>query len=167
MANQPPDFFQILQGICSEAGVKVVFTPCLPKAPINGSSRWIGDTPLIQLSARYKQNDRFWFTFFHEVGHILKHGKKYISLENIDFKDAEADKEMEADLFAEGWTFSKEQEKEVLTNSTLTEEDIIRFAEKFNTHPAIIIGRFHHKGILPYSIGREFIVSIDLRYDTE
>lgn len=167
MAEQPPDFFPKLQEICSEAGVKVIFTPCLPKAPINGSSRWIGDTPLIQLSARYKQNDRFWFTFFHEAGHILKHGKKYISLENIDFSDAETDKEKEADLFAEKWTFTTEQEKEVLATSPLTEENIIYFAKKFNTHPAIIIGRFHHKEILPYNIGREFIIPIDLINEIE
>jgi len=82
MAKQPVDFFTKLQELCSEAGVKVIHTPCLPKAPISGSSRWINETPVIQLSARYNQNDRFWFTFFHEAGHILLHGRKYISLEN-------------------------------------------------------------------------------------
>ena len=46
-------------------------------------------------------------------------------------------------------------------------EDIIYFAKKFNTHPAIIIGRFHHKEILPYNIGREFIIPIDLINETE
>jgi HTH-type transcriptional regulator/antitoxin HigA len=31
------------------------------------------------------------------------------------------------------------------------------FAIKFNTHPAIIIGRLQHKKILPFSIGSKFI----------
>jgi addiction module HigA family antidote len=110
MAAQPDDFFTQLQSLCAEAGVKVVFTPCLPKAPISGSSRWLHDTPLIQLSARFNQNDRFWFTFFHEAGHILLHGKKYISLENIDFSEAEATKEHEADEFSERWTLTRKQE---------------------------------------------------------
>jgi addiction module HigA family antidote len=162
MAEQPSGFFQGLQNLCANAGVKVVFTPCLPKAPISGSSRWIIDTPLIQLSARYGQNDRFWFTFFHEAGHVLLHGKKYISLENIDFSNVEADKEREADEFSENWTFSAEQEQEVLAIVPLNEKDIVAFAKKFNTHPAIIIGRFHHKGLLPYHIGREFIVPLNL-----
>lgn len=162
MATQPSNFFSALQNLCSEAGVKVVYTPCLKNAPISGSSRWINDIPLIQLSARYKQNDRFWFTFFHEAGHILLHGKKYISLENIGFKEAEIDKENEADNFAEEWTFDSNQEKEVLKKKALNEEDIIAFAKKFNTHPAMIIGRLQHKGYLPYSVGREFIVPINL-----
>lgn len=162
MALHPTDYFQQLQQLCLEAGVKVVYTPCLPKAPIHGSTRWLGDTPLIQLSARYKQNDRFWFTFFHEVGHILLHGKNYISLENIEYDDVDKVKEQEADDFAIEWTFSEEQEKEVWQNKPLTEGGIAAFAQKFNTHPALIIGRFHYKKLLPYSRGREFIVPINI-----
>jgi HTH-type transcriptional regulator/antitoxin HigA len=74
----------------------IFFTPRLPKVPINRSTRWIKDTPVIQLTAWYKQNDRFWFTFFHEAGHILLNGKKYISLENIDFSGADPSKEQDA-----------------------------------------------------------------------
>lgn len=162
MATQPRDFFPQLQNLCADAGVKLVYTPCLPKAPISGSSRWLNDTPLIQLSARYGQNDRFWFTFFHEAGHILLHGKKYISLESIDFPDAEADKEKEADEFSVTWTFNQEQEEEVIASAPLSEEDIETFARKFNTHPAMIIGRFHHKELLPYHMGRKFIIPINL-----
>src|SRR5690606_15699851 len=57
MADHPDDLFPCLQKLCAEAGVKVVYTPCLPKAPIHGSTRWIGDTPLIQMTGRYKRND--------------------------------------------------------------------------------------------------------------
>ena len=162
MVEHPEGFFIQLQDLCKKAGVKVVYTPCLPKAPIEGSTRWIGDAPLIQLSARYKQNDRFWFTFFHEAGHILLHGKKYISIENIDFHGVDLKKENEANAFAINWTFTEEQEQEVLAARPKTTHDIIAFAEKFNTHPAVIIGRFHHKKKLHYSIARELIVPIHL-----
>ena len=158
MAEHPDDFFPLLQQLCLEAGVKVVYTLCLPKAPIHGSTRWLHDnTPLIQLSARYKQNDRFWFTFFHEAGHILLHGKKYISLEDDCFEAEDKVKEAEADAFAERWTFSEEEERAVIESGALTESAIIDFAQKFGTHPAMIIGRFHHKKLLPYHIGRQFI----------
>lgn len=142
--------------------MKVVYTPCLPGATVHGSTRWIGDTPIVQLSARYKQNDIFWFTFFHEIAHILKHGKKYVALENVDYKDQDMEKEKEADDFAVQWTFSNTEEEEVLSHTPLSEEDIVNFSKKFNTHPALIIGRFHHKGLLPYHIGRRFIKKIDL-----
>jgi len=67
MATHPDDYYIQLQNSCLRAGVKVVYTPCIKKAPISGCSRWLGDTPLIQLSGRYKRNDIFWFTFFHEA----------------------------------------------------------------------------------------------------
>lgn len=162
MATHPDGFFKQLQQICLSSGVKVVYTPCLPGASIHGSTRWFGDNPLIQMSAKYPHNDSFWFTFFHEVGHILLHGKKYIAIEKIDYKDEDKVKEKEADAFAVKWTFSDEEEKEVLTTPNLTPELINRYAKKFNTHPGVIIGRFHHKGMLHYSIGREYIIKIDL-----
>ena len=167
MATQPFDFFNQLQTICLKAGVKVVYTPCLPKAPINGSTRWLNDTPCIQLTGRFKRNDVFWFTFFHEAGHILLHGKKEIFLENIDYPDKLIEKELEADAFAEKWTFSEDEEKEVLVASPLDINKVRNFAKKFNTHPAIIIGRFQHKKLIPYSMGRELIVPIDLENELE
>lgn len=162
MANHPSNFFNRIQEVCLKAGVKVVYTPCLPGASVHGSTRWVKDTPLVQLSARYKQNDIFWFTFFHEIGHILFHGKKFVSMENVDYDEEEELKEKEADKFAVEWTFSEAEEKEVLSKKPLFVEDIEMFAKKFGTHPAMIIGRFHFKKLLPYSLGREFIQSINL-----
>ena len=63
---------------------------------------------------------------------------------------------------AEEWTFTKAQEKKVITAAPLDTEDILGFAKKFNTHPAMIIGRLQHNKLIPFSIGREFIKSIDL-----
>jgi len=166
MVEQPELFFEQLRQLCFEAGIKLVFTPKLPKVPLSGSTRWINDNPLIQLTARYGQNDRFWFTFFHEIGHIILHGKKYISLENVDFASADPLKEQEANDFAVKHTFSKEQEEKLLREhpTNITTNDIIGYAKEFNTHPAIIIGRLQHLGILHFSIGREFIVPVNLIY---
>jgi len=162
MAEQPDDFFQKLQALSLQAGVKVVHTPCLPKAPINGSTRWLNDTPFIQLTGRYKRNDVFWFTFFHEAGHILLHGKKDIFLENMEYPDRDNEKELEANDFAVKWTLSKEEEAEILRLKVISEEDVVTFANKFKTHPAIIIGRLQHDKVIPYSLGRAFIKGIDI-----
>ena len=162
MAKHPVNFFEKLQALCLAAGVKVVHTPNIKKAPINGSTRWLGNTPLIQLSGRYKRNDSFWFTFFHEAGHIILHGKKDIFLEDVDYSDKDIAKEEEANNFAIKWTLSNEQEEEIIQRNSLTENDVLEFAEKFNTHPAIIIGRLHHKKLLHYSVGRQFIEPVEL-----
>ena len=156
MAKHPDNFYNQLQEICLAAGVKVVHTPTLPKAPICGSTRWLNDTPLMQLTGRYKRNDSFWFTFFHEAGHILLHGKKDIFLEKVEYSDKDKVKEAEADEFAAKWTLTDEEEAEILANAPLDEDDIRNFAKQFNTHPAIIIGRLQYKKLIPYSLGREY-----------
>jgi addiction module HigA family antidote len=163
MANHKKDFFKELQLICLDAGVKVVYTPCLKGASLHGSTRWLSDIPLVQMSARYAKNDIFWFTFFHELAHIIKHGKKYISLENnVDYDTESIVEEQEADDFAVKCTFSIEEEAEVLKHRPLDDAAILFFAKKFKTHPAMIIGRFHYKKLLPYSIGNQFIEKIEI-----
>jgi len=160
MALHPPDFFEQLKSSCQKAGVKVIITPCLPGCPVSGATRWIKDTPIIQLSGRYRRNDIFWFSFFHEAGHILCHGKKEIFLENVEYDGNDLEKEKEADDFAVSWTFTKEQEAEVLKNERLNEDLIRKYAEKFETHPAMIVGRLHHKKLIPHNVGNELIVPI-------
>lgn len=163
MAKQPENYFKKLQDLCLLAGIKIVHTPCLPKASIHGSTRWINNSPLIQLSGRYKRNDIFWFTFFHEVGHILLHGKKYISIENINIEGENQEYETEADLFASNWLLTQSQENEILSNQQITREDVLKYAEKFKTHPAIIIGRLQFKKIIRYGEGNEFFIPIELK----
>jgi addiction module HigA family antidote len=115
MAKHPHGSLIQLQQICLEAGVKVVQTPCIKKASLSGSTRWLNDTPFIQLSERYHHNDNFWFTFFHQAGHILLHGKKDIFLENVDYSDKDLEKEREADEFANKWTLTHEEVRKKLT----------------------------------------------------
>jgi Zn-dependent peptidase ImmA (M78 family) len=161
MVLQPNDFFEQLQKKCLDCGVKLVYTPCIKQAPISGATRWIDENPIIQLTGRYQQNDRFWFTFFHEAGHILLHGKKDIFLEDIEFSDLDRQKEQEADAFAIEWTLSIKQEQEVLAINPLTLESIKAIAIKFNTHPAMIIGRLQRKKLLPYNLGIDVFVKLN------
>jgi addiction module HigA family antidote len=156
MAIHPDDFFNQLQHVCLEAGVKVVYTPCLDKAPIKGATRWLNDTPFIQLTDRYNRNDHFWFTFFHEAGHILLHGKKDIFLENLDYSVKDLEKEKEADAFAVKWTLSIDEEAKLIAALPLNENDISNVAKQFNTNPAIIIGRLQDKKLIPLTLGTQY-----------
>lgn len=164
MAQQPADFFSQLQSLCNNAGVKVVHTPCLPKTQLHGSTRWINDNPLIQLSNLYNRNDIFWFTFFHEAGHIIKHGKRDVFVEGLKYSAEEQIKEDEANEFAVKYTFTKSQEKEVLDNIPLSKKSIYEFAEKFNTHPAMIIGRLarEHKELNAIGHSLNLFQQVDL-----
>jgi len=164
MVEQPPDLFQKIQTICTICGVKLVYTPCLPKAPISGATRWQNDNPLIQLTGRYNRNDIFWFTFFHEAGHILLHGKKDVFLEGIEHSVAIEEKEKEANDFAVKWTLNNEEEYEITQAIPLTVQKVSDFAKKFGTHEALIIGRLAKHNYIHDSVGwnHGFFQKIDL-----
>lgn len=159
------DFAYELQEICAASGVAVLYTPNLPKAPISGATRWVYDTPLIQLSGRYKTNDHFWFTFFHEAGHIIQHGKKDIFLEDVEGSPVDKQKEKEADEFASEWLLSKDQLREIVASRPLTENIIVEFSKRFHTLPGIIIGRLQHLKLIHHSVGNHLRVKVELFND--
>lgn len=162
MVEASEDFYDKLQNICASVGIKLINTQCLPKAPINGATRWINDTPVIQLSNRYKRYDIFWFTFFHEIGHILLHGKKAIFLEESVSTGLEKDKEMEADAFAANILLSKEQEEYIVSNGNYTVKAISDAAKKFNTHPSVIVGRLQHLKLIKYWQDQSLMRKVEL-----
>jgi HTH-type transcriptional regulator/antitoxin HigA len=156
----PEDFAPRLQQICLNSGVGLVYTICIPKAPISGVARWVGGNPVIQLTDRYKSNDHFWFTFFHEVGHILLHGKKDVFIENLNEYEVDTQKEIEANDFANKTLLPEDITAELPFR--ITEEDIRRIARKYNTHPAIVLGSLQHRGLLSHSFGNSLKLKVIL-----
>ncbi len=156
----PEDFALRLQELCTKAGVAVVYTICIPQAPVSGVVRWIGGNPLIQLTDRYKSNDHFWFTFFHEAGHILLHGKKDVFVENLTEFEGDSQKEVEADNFASKFLLPENAITELPTN--ITEKDIRNIARKYNTHAAIVLGRLQHLDKIPFSFGNSLRLKVYL-----
>jgi HTH-type transcriptional regulator/antitoxin HigA len=159
---EPADFSKKLQVICAKAGVAVVFTPSLSKAPISGATRWFHNKPIIQLSGRFKTNDHFWFTFFHEAGHIILHGKKDIFLENVEGTEIDQEKENEANAFAAKVLLTESELKEIIDAAPLNENIICEFANRFRTPPGVIIGRLQHLKLVPFSFGNKLRKKTDL-----
>lgn len=83
-----------------EVGVKLIFTPTLTNAPVKGCTRYLYGIPCIQMSTDFVDEYDFYNTLFHEIGHILLHGKKDIFIENVNYGDKDPKKEKEADEFA-------------------------------------------------------------------
>lgn len=158
----PIDFKNQLQKICAKCGVAVVFTQTLPKAPISGATRWFHNKPIIQLSGRFKTNDHFWFTFFHEAAHIILHGKKDIFLEDVKGTEIDQEKEEEANNFASKILLTENELQQIIEAAPLDEEKINDFANKFKTPAGVIIGRLQHLKLIPFHVGNEFRLKIDL-----
>ncbi len=146
--EEPSGYLQTLQKLCASAGVALVYTPCLPKAPVSGCARWVADHPVIQLSGRYKFNDRFWFTFFHEACHILKHGKKGYFLEEVEGVENPQDKEEEANQFATEILVPSSIIQTIKGAGTVYEPQIKEYARRNRIHPGILVGRLQHEGVL-------------------
>jgi addiction module HigA family antidote len=161
----PNDITQKLQTVCASCGVAVVFTPNLPRAPISGATRWHHGRPIIQLSGRYKKDDRFWFTFFHEAAHIILHGKKDIFLKNVSGTEIDETKEIEADDFAAKILLSDNQLQQVeqtIGAKGFSEGLIQEFAQKFRIPAGVIIGRLQHLKIILFSVGNNLKKEINL-----
>ncbi len=155
-ALPPAEFQDELVNLSAEAGVTVLFLPQLPKARVSGATRWLSpDKPLIQLSLRYKKDDHFWFTFFHEAGHILLHGKRNMFLETGQAA-GEAEKEREADAFAAKMLIPPEKLRQFVRDYMgngryPSHARVETFAREIGVSPGIVVGRLQHDGHLPYS----------------
>jgi HTH-type transcriptional regulator/antitoxin HigA len=158
--SHPSDFAERLVDLCTSSGVALVFTPNIPKAPISGVARWVRGIPLIQLTDRYKWNDQFWFSFFHEAGHILLHGKKDVFIEKSDNSENDSIKEAEANDFARKTLLSPK----FLENlpERFTEKDLRKIARFYKTHPAIVVGQLQRLKKVPFSFGNKLRLKVDL-----
>ncbi|QDV79090.1 XRE family transcriptional regulator [Botrimarina mediterranea] len=138
-----------LQSLCSPAGVAIVLTKEIPNAGISGATRWMTkDRALIQLSLKYKSDDQFWFTFFHEAGHILLHSKKELFMEFGTDGSGELC-EQEANLFARDHLIPPEVSHQLPYLKSKVK--IRQFAASIGIAPGIVVGRLHKDELLPMS----------------
>jgi addiction module HigA family antidote len=157
-----PDIFAPrLIELCSFAGVAVVFIPKLPKTRVSRATRWIEGKPVIQLSLRYKTNDQFWFSFFHEAGHVLKHGRKklFIEIEREEKMRDMCEEEKEADTFSSNYFIPPSMLRQFLRQGKPTLSSIQSFAKSVGIAPGIVVGRLQHDKCFPFSFGNKLKIS--------
>lgn len=149
----PDEFVPKMQALCAEAGVAVVFVPSLPNTGVSGATRWIhSNKAVIQLSLRYRSNDHLWFTFFHEAGHILLHGKKDLFIERSDKSSngLDEEKESEANHFAQNELIPARAMEKFIQNGGRTKAEIRSFAEQVGIAPGIVVGQLQYRRVLNF-----------------
>ena len=104
------------------------------------------------LSFRYLTDDQFWFTFFHEAGHLILHGESNIFLEGSDMPStaSEQETEREANEFAEGILFPRKCNRNSWPFHANARE-VIRFAVRLGVSPGIIVGQLQHLGRIKHN----------------
>lgn len=125
------------------AGVVLVILPNLKNSGVNGASKRVGGRVMLMINDRRHYADTFWFTLFHEIGHILN-GDLGISFNG--------DKEDEADLYAQRTLIPQDKYEYFINNNRHFDELIIRtFADSIDRDPGIVLGRLMNDGIIPYN----------------
>ncbi len=136
---------------CAEVGVVAVIVPELPRTRVCGATRWLApDKALIQLSLRYKTDDQFWFSFFHEAAHLLLHSKRDAFLDEDAYTSDP--QEAEANQFAQELLIPAADFQRLLRRrgaGHFSRDLITRFAEEIGIAPGIVVGRLHHAQKLP------------------
>jgi len=154
-----------VQAICAAAGVAAVWVPELPHTGISGCARWLTDKKaLIALSLRYKTDDQMWFTFFHELGHVVLHRRRRsFVLDNAaeDVSDRIIDPQMrqyedEANRFSADTLISPRALSEFLKKKDLRSEAIYSFSEEVGIGPGLVVGRLQYEGVLQPHQGNAF-----------
>lgn len=163
LTRQPADtIFDPIQQICARAGIAVVLVPGLRNTGISGCARWLTDKrALIGLTLRYKTDDQLWFTFFHEIGHILLHKKRcrfVVDNAKENLSDNVVDPAMqrfeaEANNFSADTLIPPNELGEFIRTGVFTNESIHDFAEMLEIGPGIVVGRLQFEGILQYHQG--------------
>ena len=94
-----------LHDILSDCGISLVLLPKIKNSNIKGATKWLSKEKVVLVLVNTFENKRtFWYSFFHELGHVFQKRIKLLLVSNdvVDLDDALVTRlEKEADAFAE------------------------------------------------------------------
>jgi HTH-type transcriptional regulator/antitoxin HigA len=145
--KDPGLFLPKLKTLCAEAGVAVVAKRAPRGCPASGASRMVApDKAMILLSFRGLSDDKFWFTVFHEIGHLVLHTAR-------TFVDAEMDgrsldvAEREANDFASR-CIVPDRHVEEFEQLESAKDPILRFSVKAGISAGLTVGQMQHRDMI-------------------
>lgn len=151
--RKPARFLKQLAVLLASCGVALVVVKAPQGCRASGASRMIAPyKAMILMSFRHRADDHFWFTLFHEIGHLLLHeGAPFVDVEGMDVADDPY--EREANDFAATMIVPKSREAE-LESLPARDEPIRRFAVSLGVSPGMILGQLQHRGLVPHGVLR-------------
>jgi plasmid maintenance system antidote protein VapI len=148
----PNVFIPRLAELTASAGVSVAVIRAPKGVAVSGAARLRQDGQRqIVLSGRHLADDRLWFTFFHEAGHLLLHSVREPFLEDIDITPpgSRTEQERSADTFAEA-QLGLEASLETFAPGPRAAWEIRRLANEAGVSPGIVVGQLQFRGVLGY-----------------
>ena len=141
---EPDEFCSRLKQILNDCGIVLVFLPHLKGSFLQGATFYDGHKIVVGLTARGKDADKFWFSLFHELAHIvLGHVGKTGGTTEQD--------EIEADQWARDMLIDPDAFALFRDEKDYSKEKILSFAARQGIAPGIVVGRMQNDGMIKYS----------------
>lgn len=146
-----------LRSIFARSGIAFVLMRHFKGSGVNGATFWLSsDKAVLMMSIRGRWADIFWFTLFHEVGHILLHGKRAIFVDTDRNQEPDGDwmvQEEEANQFARNTLIPPRAFSRFIETEDFSMDAIREFSESVEIHPGIVVGRLKNDEYLePYEL---------------
>lgn len=140
----PDVFCGKMKELLAKNGVALVFLPHLKGSFLHGASFMDGNRVVLGLTTRGRDADKFWFSLFHELGHIvLGHIKQSEGTTEED--------EKEADKWASNMLIPSDSFERFKEKRDFSKNSVIAFAKEQEIAPGIVVGRMQAEGVIDYS----------------
>jgi HTH-type transcriptional regulator / antitoxin HigA len=151
-------------------GIRFVIVEHLPKTKLDGAAFWLersAPSPVVALSLRFDRDDAFWFTLWHELGHI--HHQDGLSIDDGLMGDAgsapvagSTEVERLADSFAANALIPPGRLDAFIgsTRPHFTKTRIIQFAQSVPVYPGIVLGQLQRRDVVSYASHRELLQKV-------
>lgn len=138
----PERFCPKLTEMLGECGIAIVYLPHLAGSFLQGATMKDGSKIVLGITARGKDADKFWFSLFHELGHIvLGHVEKPEEITGAE--------EKKADAWARDQLIMRKDWDKFLSAGDYTKGAVLLFSEEIDIAPGIVVGRMQNDGIIP------------------
>lgn len=145
LTKKHSEFYPLIREAFLSAGVVFVILPNLSGSKINGATKKIGNHVMLMVNDRRLYADSFWFTLFHEIGHIMNGSY------GISFDSETGEQEEIADRYAENMLIPQEAYQEFLEKKQFDIDAIKSFAAQIGRDPGIVLGRLQNDGKVKYN----------------
>lgn len=140
----PSAFSEELAARLAACGIALIYLPSLKGSFLHGATFTDGKKIVTGITARGADADRFWFSLFHEIAHIVL---GHINNAN-GLTDAE---EKAADKWAGDILIPADAYDSFKRRGEFYEKTIKKFAHEQAIAPGIVVGRLQKEGVLEHS----------------
>jgi HTH-type transcriptional regulator / antitoxin HigA len=167
-----PEDVRRVPRLLAEHGIRLVVIEHLSGTKIDGACFWLDKrSPVIVLSLRYDRIDYFWFTLFHELGHIKAKDGLTTEVATIDDNlvgqgatrtEEKPQFERLADAFAEGSIIEQAKLNKFIQRirPLYYKEKIRGFAAVNKVHPGLVVGQLQWREEITYAHNREMLAKV-------